>query len=506
MKPRLIILAIAACFTAAVCSCSDFLEEKSNPNYLTPDSFWHSEADINKGLTAAYAALQPARYWAATVDRFLVVDNMRSDEVDYRPDVAEWIQIATFTNDLTNYVTDYEWDNLYAGINYCNQCISNIPEIEGLDGQVLKRSVAEARFLRAYYYFRLLRNFGERIPLFTKQMEGKEEEYFPPQSEPGVIKQFIESELTQVQEDLPEKWDAPDAGRATRYAAQGILSQYYMFTGQLAKAKVELWKIISSGRFSLLDNYFHLFDGLHKNSRESIFEIQFCGNREGGKREHNQLAEHLSPGDLDGGYEEAYPSKWLFETLKQDLTEEGSYSPRLYSTILFNDPGTRYFLLPEGAEWTDYLPEDAIYWHKFDTWDPSLSSEWYYSAFNIPIVRYADILLLYAECLNDEGKTDEAISYINQVRARAHVVPLETGKSKEEVLKHLQDVERPCELSFEGTRWYDLIRWGIVEESLRNHGKPQMENFIQSKHTLFPIPHREFLLNPDWVQNPNFAK
>ena len=180
---------LAVAMTAA--SCSGFLDEKSNPNYLTPDSFWHSEADINKGLTAAYSALQPARYWAATVDRFLVTDNMRSDEVVYRPDVAEWIQIATFTNDLTNYVTDDEWKNLYSGINYCNQCVSNIPGIEGLDQTVLNRSLSEARFLRAYYYFRLLRNFGERIPLFTKQIEGLEEEYFPPQSAPGVIKGFI---------------------------------------------------------------------------------------------------------------------------------------------------------------------------------------------------------------------------------------------------------------------------------------------------------------------------
>ena len=495
---------LAAAFAAA--SCSGFLDEKSNPNYLTPDSFWHSEADINKGLTAAYAALQPARYLAATVDRFMVTDNIRSDEVVYRPDVAEWIQIATFTNDLTNYVTDDEWNNLYSGINYCNQCVSNIPGIEGLDQGLLAKSLAEARFLRAYYYFRLLRNFGERIPLFTKQIEGSEEEYFPPQSAPGVIKSFIESELSEIQNDLPEEWDQANAGRATKYAAQGILAQYYMFTGQLPKAETELSKIISSGRFGLLDNYAHLFDGLHKNSKESIFEIQFCGNREGGKREHNQLAEHLSPGDLDGGYEEAYPSPWIFETLKKDLTEDGSYSQRVYATILFNDPGTRYFLLPEGSEWTDYLPAESIYWHKFNTWDPSLSSDWYYSAFNIPVLRYADILLMYAECLNNDGKSDEAIEYINMVRARAQVPPLQVGMSKEQVLKHLQDIERPCELAFEGVRWYDLIRWGIVGDALKEHGKLHVENFIPSKHTLYPIPHKEFLLNPDWEQNPNFAK
>ena len=78
--------------------------------------------------------------------------------------------------------------------------------------------------------------------------------------------------------------------------------------------------------------------------------------------------------------------------------------------------------------------------------------------------------------------------------------------SKEEVLKQLQNVERPCELALEGSRWYDLMRWGIVGETLKSHDKPYVENYVDSKHKLFPIPHAEFLMNPDWEQNPNFSK
>ena len=112
----------------------------------------------------------------------------------------------------------------------------------------------------------------------------------------------------------------------------------------------------------------------------------------------------------------------------------------------------------------------------------------------------------YAECLNDRGATDEAIDYINEVRARVNVVPLQKGMSKAEVLKHLQDVERPCELSLEGSRWYDLIRWGIVDSALKEHNKPYATNFVDTKHTMLPIPHKEFLMNPDWVQNPGYSK
>lgn len=92
------------------------------------------------------------------------------------------------------------------------------------------------------------------------------------------------------------------------------------------------------------------------------------------------------------------------------------------------------------------------------------------------------------------------------MRRRANVPELPTTLSKEEVLKHLQEVERPCELAFEGSRWYDLIRWNIVGETLKKNNKRFAENYIDTKHKLFPIPTNEFQLNPDWVQNPNFGK
>ena len=236
-----------------------------------------------------------------------------------------------------------------------------------------------------------------------------------------------------------------------------------------------------------------------------MFEVQYSGNMDGGRREFNRIALHLASSDAEG-YEEAYPSFWLFDVMKQDKTVDGKYSDRLYATILFDDPETKAFYMEEGKHFSDYHSKDAIYWHKFMTWDESLSQYWDYSAFNIPIIRYADVLLLYAECLNHRGATPQAIDYINQVRERVNVTALPKDMSKDAVLKHLQDVERPCELALEGSRWYDLVRWGIVEQSLRAHKKPFVDNYVDSKHKLLPIPHDEFLLNPDWEQNPNFSK
>ena len=391
MKLKHILIAALAAITSFT-SCTVFLDENSNPNYLTPSTFWKSEADIVKGLTAAYARLQPSMNWGAPYERFIVLDCYRSDELDFRADVADWNRLAMFANTPSDWSCCMgEWDELYKGINYSNQCIDNIPNVPGVSDEVRNRSIAEARFLRAYYYYRLFMNFGERVPLIVKEIKGSEEEYYPAQAEVGALKAFIEKELKEVQTYLPEPgfW-GNQAGRATKYMAAGILAKYYMFINDLPSAEVELKKIIDSKKYDLVANYAHLWDGLHKNSVEAVFEIQFSGDNSGGRREHNRIALHLAAGNAEG-YEEAYPSNWLFETMKNDLTIDGEYSQRLYSTILFNDPKTKAFYFGPNDVFTDWHSADEIFWHKYVTWDPSLSPHWSRSAYNIPVIRYADV-------------------------------------------------------------------------------------------------------------------
>lgn len=491
-------------------SCADFLDEEINPNSLSPNLFWKSEADIIKGLTAVYGSLQPNKDWAIPYERFIVVDNYRSDEITYRDDVTSWMDIASFNNDQNNSVSQGEWKNLYKGINYANQCIDNIPNVPDTDDDTKKlksRATAEARFLRAYFYYRLYINFGEIIPIYKNQLKGEDSEFYPKQAEKGELIKFIETELIDVQKSLPEKYEnSEDKGRATCYAAAGILGKFYMFRNEKGKAEAEFKKIIDKENilFKLTDNWNDNFDGLHKNNSESIFEVQFTGNTAGGHGEYNYITLHLAT-DAIGGYEEAYPSEWLYNLLKEDKTVDGKYSARALNTVMLDDPGCTPWYYEDGKTYTDYHG-DKLYWHKFVTWKEGMSAYWDMSYFNIPIIRYADVLLLYAECLNHRGATRDAIGYINDVRNRVNVEPLPLTMSKEAVLKHLQDVERPCELALEGSRWYDLVRWGIVEQALKEHNKPHVGNYVDSKHKLFPIPHYEFLLNPDWEQNPNFGK
>lgn len=342
-------------------SCTgSFLDEDRNPNALSPSTFWKNEADILKGLTSVYGALQASGGWAASYDRYIVIDNYRSDETTFRPDVASWDNIASFVNDQSNGTTRKEWTQLYRGISLANQCIENIPNVpdESASTQELKRvALAEARFLRAYYYFRLYLNFGERLPIYTKQIQESNEDFYPKQAEPGVLVAFIEQELSEVQADLVTSHDAANKGRATRYAAAAILGKFYMFRHELAKAEKEFEKLI--GQFELMENYEDNFDGLHKNNKESVFEIQYSGDRTGGRREYNNIAEHLLSNSV-GGYEEAYPTEWIFNLLKKDLTVDGKYSERLYGTILFDDPETKMWYIGEGEHFSDYDGPDKI--------------------------------------------------------------------------------------------------------------------------------------------------
>lgn len=509
MKIKNILLCVSLMGSMSLASCTGtFLEEDRNPNSLSPNIFWKNEADIMKGLTSAYASMQPNIDWARPFERYIVIDNYRSDEIDFRADVTSWMNIAMFTNDPTNSVTQREWTNLYTGINYANQCIDNIPNVPGTTTELeklKKQAIAEARFLRAYYYYRLYLNYGEKLPIYLHELKGTEDEFYPQQAKEGELVSLIETELKEIQSDLPESYNADNGGRATRYAAAAILGKFYLFRHETAKAEKEFEKLI--GKFELMENYADNFDGLHKNNKESVLEVQFTGSMTGGHYEYNLFAIHLAPfSAYDGGYEEAYPSDWLFEVMKTDKTAEGKYSDRTLSTIIFDDPDCRPTYYADGKSFADYHDEGQFFWHKYVTWDPALGPEWSSSGFNVPLVRYADILLLYAECLNDRGDTPNAIKYINEVRARVDVAALPTTLSKDEVLKHLQNVERPCELALEGARWYDLIRWGIVGETLTEHKKPYVENYVETKHKLFPIPHAEFLMNPGWEQNPNFSK
>lgn len=496
------ILAASLCWSCA----SDFLEEEKNPQALSPSTFWKSEEDVLKGLTAAYASLQPSGDYASSFERYMVAHCFRSDLCDKRDDVTSWIQVASFTYESNNAVAANYWSYTFTGIYRANQVLDGVERVEGLDPELKKQYIAEARFLRGYYYWNLYLNFGGMLPLWDKPVSD-ESGYKPAQSTPEAILEFIKKDFEYAQAELEDEYASTWAGRVTKGAADVMMGKFLLQQKKYGEAANEFKKVVYSPLYGLNDNYNDNFDGLHKNSKEGIFEVQFSGDRSGGKKEYSNITEHLASSDATG-YEEAYPTQWLYQVMLKDTTADGKMGPRILATI--ECPGG-FAMDADGHDvsYEEVHGDDAttIYWKKFVTWDESLSAEWWYSAFNIPLIRFSDVLLLYAEALNESaGPSTEVFTCINDVRDRAKTPRIPTTWNQTQVREHIRHVERPCELAFEGSRWYDLVRWGIVSETLKAHNKPNAANFTLGKHDLFPIPTSEFTLNKDWDQNPGYGK
>lgn len=475
--------------------CEENFLDVTDPNRLTPQNFYSSEDKALQVLISAYANLQYplwGRWGHYEVE--MVVENYKSDEVKIRHDVPEWTQIATFTNDANNYSSNNYWFYNYSGIFRCNQLLEALPGIDNMSEETKKVMAAEAKFLRALYYFRQVTYFGN-VPLILETPKTPDD-YYQPQANPQDVWNQIEKDLTEARQDLPKTWDAQYKGRATWGAATALLGKVYMFQKRYDEAIILFEEIINSGLYKLVPVYYELFTGLNENSEEVIFELQFDWQRP------NDVTEStITPYELwDQGYIECYPSDWLVSLYLKDTTATGEFSQRAWGSIAF---GTNdIYSLPHPFTAAD--TNQTAYWKKYVYTDPSWDTPTHRSPINFPIIRYAEVLLLYAEALVEVNRVGDAIDAVNQVRARAGSVLLPSSLTAEQVRNHIRHVEKPLELAFEGVRWLDLVRWGNVKATLEAHGKVGVENFIEGVHELYPIPNSELERNPYAVQNPGY--
>ena len=222
----------------------------------------------------------------------------------------------------------------------------------------------------------------------------------------------------------------------------------------------------------------------------------------------------MKPYAVDG-WELFYPSNWLVTELKKDKKTDGSYSDRVYGTIFFDDPKSEIWDLNTPANLVSYASVASSLGnpHYFKKYAYPTDRSGSYIGININVIRYADVLLMLAEALNENGKTNEAIDRVNEVRARSGAVSIVSGsKSKDELREWIRHHERPIELSMEwANRWFDLVRWGrgatakqSIKTTLTNHTKPFASNFVDTKHIRFAIPSQETSINPLLVQNSGY--
>ncbi len=397
-------------------ACSDKYLDLQDKQSLNENTFWTTRQHAIQGITATYAALQghDGSMWTF-FEQVYVGLTYKSDEVDNNKNEPYGKELAAFINGPEESSGYNIWATCYAGIGRANQVIDNVPRINVMTEEERNQIIGEAKFLRALNYFTLVNGF-ENIPLvlsFEKDLS----KLRVPQSKPADIWAQIEKDLKDAEAVLPPDYSSSGMqGRATKYAAIALLGKAYLFQEKWNDAENKLNELYN--KFSLLPNYVDNFNGKSENGPESIFEIQFSGDRSVTDERHPFNFE-LRPAALDG-WDEMSPPPGSINEFRKDVKADGTLSDRVYGSIFFDDPNSFMYDLNVPANLVPYsaVKNDLRVPYYFTKYTYPTDRSGSYTGININVIRYADVLLMLAEAKNENNKTDEAIGLINEVRER----------------------------------------------------------------------------------------
>lgn len=503
-------LFIAALLLVVMVSCNDdeFLVETS-PDKLTSENFWRNAEDAYSGLTAAYSELEArSNFWDGWQEGRPVVEYFRSDYALPGPDAtnyAHWMSIFNFNYTNGHIFLDVLWRTNYKGLNFANQVITKVGEMtpEQISDTEKRQIIGEATFLRGYYHFKLLSLF-EQIIVRTEIISPETlDKALSSRTEAWEI---VISDFRAASEMLSPTVADVDLGRATKGAALAYLGKAYLYrAGDPSSAEATDYKnaadafklVVDSQIYSLEPDFLSLFNGENENNGESIFELQF---KSGDATSWNVTRLHAFVGDWSmGGWGGIEANPQLVDVMKKEgqIAANGLYDNRLYGSLYFrdpfyNDPNTNQM---QGGTWDALMTEtygdtyaDHAYFRK---WLPNYVWNNSYVGVNVVLMRYADVMLMYAEALNETDNTPLAISLINEVRDVHGLMPAITVTSQADVKEQIIH-ERTMELTLESTRFFDLRRWGMLDAAMSAAGR---SGFDASRHSYFPVPLSEIQSN-----------
>lgn len=493
-------------------SCSEDFLDLNNPNVQTSGSFWKTPADAEAGVNAIYQSL----YYDGTFLRFAQCAlGFRGDDL-WSP--SPWDVLSNtgsfklFNNTI---MQEWLWVSFYGGVTRANLAIDNIDKIEFQDTALKNRLMGEALFLRGLNYFYLV-NFFNNVPLITKAYESSEE-FFPSQAAPADTWNQVIADFEAASKLLPASYTNPNVGRATKGAALAYLGKSYLYNQRYAEAAAKFKEVIDSGLYSLMDDYAKNFTEEFENNKESIFEIQF--SREVGGTVLGWVdapysdwakttARAITFAPAPFGWNDAEPTRWVFEKFQEEKTTSGELDPRLKATIYFNYPGAKLYGQLFSDVYATSLSKIGV--KKYGNGDSGRPDEkdWR-SGINERLMRYSDVLLMYAECQNELGNTADAARLIQLVRNRVGMPNRQTefaGLSKEQMRNRIAD-ERLLEFALEGSRFDDIRRWGWLQNSaklaeLKAHDF-EFNSYVPGRE-FFSIPQLEIETNPNLKQNPGY--
>ena len=488
-------------------SCKkDFLSQEPNDR-ITTENFYQTETDAIAAVNATYQPL-------ANLYNFMwQFGDVMSDDTDTGGggggDGASELELDNFTVTSFNGNIGNYWGQCYQGIQRANIAIEKIPKITNMSDAIRKRSVGEAYFLRAFYYYSLVRLYGD-VPMFLSAITLDEARTIVRTPATQVYAQIIK-DLKEAETKLPNTYAANDKGRATAGAAKGILAGVYLTIGNKTEAAAKALDVINNAGqygYALWDNYGDNFKLENENSKESVFEVQY---RSGGGQWSfygggNVLNTFMGPRAQNvvqsSGYGFSVPTMGIFNNYERSVPADSSKiidKRRLPSMWM---PGDKFI---SGA--LNYTQPATLIGspngfntkkHFVPVTNITGDNGGWTCAKNIHVMRYSEILLIYAEAAGPAlGKP-----YIDRVRVRAGLMPLQAGLNDADYLAAMYR-ERRSEFAFEMHRWFDLIRHpdpNYFITVMKAAGKTN----IAAKHRFMPIPQSERDINPNLSQNTGY--
>lgn len=515
MKKLIYLLAIIA--TLGAC---DSLVEEEVFSTITPSNFFQSERDVTTALVGVYDGVQSVNIWW----RQFYATEMTGGLMRHKWN--PWAEKMVYEDDDANIWN--LWKDYYKAISRANAVLAALEE-STLDEAIKSRYEGEVKFLRAYSYFNLVRFFGQ-IPLVTKSAESLSDVLVPDSTnieafESEYLKQrdradvyaFIVEDLKYAQANLPTTVEAGDAGRVSNGAATAMLAKVYLTmagkqydynSGQLVDGDASLYsmaaqeceKVVSPGSYSLLDDYSTVYEV--GNNDEILFAIQYLESAVAGVTgEGNQIVARTGVARSKEFTRYAWLQCSVNESFMEDfINNNGRDDKRFMRTFLeyyvktngdtvwhgssatFARPNVRKFITDIGPETSAQGATDY-------------GADWI-------VIRYADVLLMESEALNEVGGTPNAATLegINEVRARAGQPVIEIGVSKDE-LRELIWQERKWELCYEGHHYFDCMRTGRLLDEFALYPNAFRKADATIRHYIYPIPFNAMEANPSLKQN-----
>ncbi|MCD8042768.1 MAG: RagB/SusD family nutrient uptake outer membrane protein [Tannerellaceae bacterium] len=483
-------------FILILSSCTDSFLTLYPDTTLNEGNFYQSEEEyilLANGCYISLRNMEKNNHWVITE---LASDNLGIQYCATSGEATRGV-IDNFLVSANNETVNNFWSTCYTGVYRCSKLLQELERatIQWSSEALRARCIGEALFLRGMYYFNLVRQYGG-VPLVTTPLAGQDAVNVKRSTEEAIYQQVI-SDLQEAIAQLEKAQDYEEDGRANETAAKALLAKVYLTLQNYEEAGKLYRSIIQAEKYILLPEYADLFNPAQKDFKETIFSAQYSESTSGLSQRFIFLhAPNTSKGDVT-------------QRPNININWAGLVRPTQDLLDAF-EPGDKrkevsigYWY---GPDW-DNTVYDIPYCAKYK---PPISAPDDRCGDNFPIIRYSDVLLSYAEVLNEMNQTADAIPFVRQVRTRAG---LETRTSyTQQELRTLIEKERQVEFCFENHRWYDLKRTGRALEVMKEHGirEKARKTFIpanafemESYKLLLPIPAEQIQIN-GLEQNPGY--